>query len=446
MGLRCLLVSTNLATVPYPVFPLGIAHLAGALKHEGHKCKCFDLLSQGGIKNLSKVLKEFNPQLIAISIRNLDTVDSSDPASFVHTAQKTIRFIRKYSKSPIVVGGPAFSIFPNEMFSYLKPDFGIVGEGEILLPQLATLIEKNQSISDRILYSNPKSQIWKPVFYDPHIAKYYIKHGGMLNIQTKRGCIFRCAYCSYPLLEGRQYRFRDPEEIGELVEIITKKLKAKYIFFTDSTFNDPKGRYLEIAEVLIKRKNTTPWCAFFRPKDIGKNELKTLKRAGLAAMEVGTDASSDETLEGLNKNFSMLDVFKFNDIAAELEIPCAHFIIFGGPNETKKTVEQGIKNIEKLKNSVVFAYCGIRIFPNTKVYDIALKEGIINKNNNLLPPVFYFSPYIDQKFLDQTLRNAWYGRFDRIYPCSDMLDRIKFLHQKGYIGPMWDVLVRRKRR
>ncbi len=446
MGIRCLLVSTNLAKIPYPVFPLGIAHLAGALKSEGHLCKCFDLLSQGGNSNLSQVIKEFNPQLIAISIRNLDTVDSSDPASFVSSTKKTVEFIRKYSKSPIVIGGPAFSIFPKEMFSYINPDFGIIGEGEILLPKLASLIERKEYTSERLLYGKPEIQIWKPVFYDPEIAKYYIRHGGMLNIQTKRGCSFKCAYCSYPLLEGKQYRYRDPEEVGELAEIITKKLGAKYIFFTDSTFNDPHNKYLEIAEILIKKGINTPWCAFFRPKGIGKNELKILKKAGLAAMEVGTDASTDETLEGLNKSFSMSDVFKFNDIAAELEIPCAHFIIFGGPNETQDTVKKGIKNIEKLKNSVVFAYCGIRIFPKTKIYEIALREGVIEQKTNLLPPIFYFSPYINKEFLDKSLRNAWFGRFDRIYPCSEMLDRIKFLHQKGYIGPMWDVLVRRRKK
>ncbi len=445
MGIRCLLVSTNLAEIPYPVFPLGIAHLAGALQHTGHRCRCFDLLSQGGTSKLSEVLKEFSPQLIAISIRNLDTVDSSDPESFVSTAKKIIDFVRQNTTAPIVIGGPAFSIFPQQMFSYLKPDYGIIGEGEILLPKLANSIEQNKPIPERLLHNKPTPDIWKPVVYDPEIAHYYIKHGGMLNIQTKRGCIFKCAYCSYPLLEGKSYRFRDPEEIGDLVEIITKKLGAKYIFFTDSTFNDPQKNYLKIAEVLIKRGNTTPWCAFFRPAGIDKEELKILKRAGLAAMEVGTDASTDETLEGLNKNFSFSDVLKFNDIAAELEIPCAHFIIFGGPNETQKTVKRGIKNIERLKHCVVFAYCGIRIFPKTKVYEIALNEGVIKPTTNLLPPVFYFSPYIDQKFLDKTLRQAWFGRFDRIYPCSEMLDRIKFLHSRGYVGPMWDVLVRKKR-
>jgi radical SAM superfamily enzyme YgiQ (UPF0313 family) len=41
----------------------------------------------------------------------------------------------------------------------------------------------------------------------------YYRLGGMLNIQTKRGCPFRCIYCTYPGVEGRKIRLRNPDTV-----------------------------------------------------------------------------------------------------------------------------------------------------------------------------------------------------------------------------------------
>ena len=37
------------------------------------------------------------------------------------------------------------------------------------------------------------------------------KKSAMLNIQTQRGCAFRCCYCTYPVIEGHHVRQRTPE-------------------------------------------------------------------------------------------------------------------------------------------------------------------------------------------------------------------------------------------
>ncbi len=446
MGIDCLLVSTNQVVTPFPVYPLGVAHLAGALEAAGHRTFHYDILAKGGVDALEERLRDAPPDLVGLSIRNLDTVDSTAPHTYIEAVVETVRMVRKSCSAPVVIGGPAVSILPEELVDFLGADYGVVGEGEILLPWLADRIEKGKPPEERILRSTPSEHPWRPVKYDRKTADFYLGWGGMLNVQTKRGCPFRCGYCSYPTLEGTRYRFRDPEEVAEDVIRAGREYNAGYVFFTDSVFNDPTGHYLKVSEALIKAGNTTPWCAYIRPQGLDRDGLELMTKAGMSAMELGTDAASDATLAGLNKGFTFDEVLRTDELAKELGIPCAHFIIFGGPGEDDATLAEGLKNIEKLGGSVVFAFPGIRILPGTTIFDRAVKEGVIREDRPMREPVFYFSPRCGAETIDRELRAAWSGRFDRVYPASVMEDRIRHLHKKGHVGPMWDFLFRSGRK
>lgn len=445
MGLDCLLVSTNCVVTPFPVYPLGVAHLIGALEEAGHRTRHFDLLSQGGLAGLDDILRQHKPGLIGLSIRNLDTVDSTAPDSFMAGVIETTNFIRQRSKAPLVLGGPAFSIMPETIMVLLAADYGVVGEGERLLPWLATELESGRSPERKILAGGTGISSWPKVVYDQDIADFYLARGGMLNIQTKRGCPHRCSYCSYPILEGRTYRTRDPEEVAVEVMRLSAEHGARAIFFTDSVFNDANGHYLEVAEALIRAGNKIPWYGYFRPQNLTAEGLSLMKRAGLAAMELGTDATTNTTLAGLQKDFTFADVVRGHELAITQNVPCAHFVIFGGPGETRQTLAEGLANMEKLNNSVVFAFAGIRVLPGTAIHRRAIDDGVMQPEDSLLAPFFYFSPSIEEREMAETIGRAWAARLDRIFPASQLQDRVTSLHSKGHIGPLWDKLVRSRR-
>jgi radical SAM superfamily enzyme YgiQ (UPF0313 family) len=332
---------------------------------------------------------------------------------------------------------------PETIMDLLKADYGVVGEGEKMLVWLAAELEAGRTPSRKILSSKSSETVWHKVVYDQKIADHYLGWGGMLNIQTKRGCPYRCSYCSYPVLEGKTYRTRDPEEVAAEVMRVGAEYGAKCIFFTDSVFNDTQGHYLEVAEALIRAGNKTPWCGYFRPQNLTGEDLALMKRAGLSAMELGTDAGCNTTLAGLQKDFTFEDVVRVNDLAISQGVPCAHFVIFGGPDETRETLAEGLANIENLNNTVVFAFTGIRILPGTAMHQRAIDDGVMAADQSLLEPFFYFSPHIEQQEIDRTIREAWRGRLDRIYPSSEMQERVTRLHSKGYVGPLWEKILSR---
>ncbi len=440
MSANCLLISANRMQAPYPVYPIGIAHIMGALQIHNHRCEHVDILASNGYSELELCLKKSQYDVIGISIRNIDNVDSASPQEMIGDIAKVMQYIRTLSKAPVVLGGPGFSIMPEQILNHLKADYGIVGEGEEAFPQLIDRIMAGDHIEERLFSKSLKCYPDCQPIYSETVSPYYLKHGGMLNVQSKRGCNYGCTYCSYPTIEGRRLRYRDPKNIVEEIKDLTSRVGARYIFFTDGVFNDPEGHYLQIAEELIKAENKTPWCAFFRPQNLDKDGLRLLKKSGMAAMELGTDASTDTTLKELNKGFTFDEVVAVNDLIAAESLPCAHFIMFGGPGENEETVIQGIENIERLRQAVVFAYIGIRLLPGTRLYKRALKEKVLSAETDLLNPLFYYSPEVARAFIDKNLRNAFSQHRDRIYPMSEMEQLIPLLHSMGHDGPLWDLL------
>lgn len=443
---HCLIVSANQVVTPYPVYPLGAACLVAALKNKGHGVEHFDVLVDGGLAQLARLLLEGRCyDLVGVSIRNLDTVDSAAPHQFLSEIIETVEVIRQSTETKLVLGGPAFSIMPEQLMELLGGDYGVVGEGEVLLPWLAGELAAGRPPTQKLFSSEPTIGLWQPSDLTKSTAEYYLKHGGMLNVQTKRGCPHTCAYCSYPNIEGRKIRYRDPEEVAEEVIHLRDHSGAKYIFFADSYFNDHEGRYLKIAEALIESKAGVPWCAFFRPENLGRSELRLLKKSGLAAMELGTDAGCDVTLAGMGKSFTFSDVFQVNDDVGKEEIPCAHFIMFGGPDEDEETLQEGLANIERLEKSVVFAFAGIRVLPDTAIYKRAVVDGIITAEQSLLDPVFYYSPKISRERIVSEIEKSFADRIDRVYPCHEFEGRIATLHKMGLVGPLWDFTLKKRK-
>lgn len=437
---RCLLISANRAVLPYPVYPLGIAYLLGALRENGHHAEHLDILAAGGYEPLRQQLRQERYDLVGISIRNIDTVDSADCTSLLGDIAAVIAIVREATTAPIVLGGPGFSIMPELLLEHFRAEYGVIGEGEELLPRLLSQLVSATPPKERLLAARAAAFPSCRPLYTPGITPYYLAHGGMLNVQSKRGCGYNCGYCSYPTIEGRTLRHREPAAIVEEIKTL-EGMGARYIFFTDAIFNDPRQRYLEVVEALARAGNRTPWCAFFRPQHLERAILRLLKRSGLAAMELGTDGTSDATLAGLNKGFAFEEVVAVHqDIVAE-GIPCAHFVMFAGPGETPQTVEEGLANLSRLRQTVAFTYLGIRILPGTAIHRRALIEGQIDASTDLLVPRFYYSPAVEAPVVDSAIRQAYQGRRDRVYPVAESEKLIPLLHRLGHVGPLWEKLI-----
>ncbi|MEJ5285292.1 MAG: lipid biosynthesis B12-binding/radical SAM protein [Brevinematales bacterium] len=444
---KILIISCNRVDSPYPVYPLGANIVASAVKEKGHEVKLFDIFYESYDK-LKELIHDYKPNYIGLSLRNVDNVTYNEPSLFLNQYKNLVDNIKTISNAKIILGGSAYTIFPEQFLEQLNADYGIKGPGEISFPKLIESLENGNPPKERIIkgeidFSGNNSFY---LYREKELANFYLTKGGMLNIFTKRGCPHRCLYCSYPDLEGKRYIYRSPKNVVDEIEYLIKEYSADFIFFTDSVFNDKNKNYLAIIDEIIKRKIKIFWTCYMRPDKFTKEEVEKLKNSGLHSVEWGTDCSTDTTLKAMGKDFDWNTVKESNNLFAEFEIPSSHFIIFGGPAETEKTVEEGIKNLSELKHCVIFGGIGIRIFPHTGIFELAKKEGIIKCEEELFnKEIYYFSNQIKPEWLNDYLLESFKNKTNWFYPFTGFTERNYFLHNSGFRGPLWDLLLKKRR-
>jgi lipid biosynthesis B12-binding/radical SAM protein len=442
---RIFFISTNVTLEPYPVYPLGMAVVASDLTARGHTVRQFDYLACGqSMERLVAELKAFDPEFVCLSLRNIDNVDSfsAEDGWYLAAIREMVRCLRAATSAPLIVGGPGFSIMPETILEYIDANYGVVGEGEKVLADLISEL-KTHAMTQRLVGAGRQrlngQSMPAPLFCEP-IVNFYRDQGVPVGLQTKRGCPFACAYCTYPMLEGHRFRFRETGAVVEDILRLRQDFGVTSLAFTDSVFNDANGQYLLLVEELIRRKTDIRWCAFFRPNRISHRDIALMKRSGLYAMELGTDAACDTTLHALDKGFGFNDVLAVNQACADEKMPCAHFIMFGGPDETEASLRQGIENMKALGPAVVFAFSGIRILEGTGLKQRALADGLLDPHTSLLRPVYYFSPGIDADAMNAMLTKAFKGRRNRLFPPSESQLRLNVMRRFGFNGILWDRL------
>jgi radical SAM superfamily enzyme YgiQ (UPF0313 family) len=451
--MKVLLISANTLTSPYPVYPIGLDYVAGALD-QGHEIEILDLnaTDQTEPAPLEEALTRFGPDLIGLSLRNIDNTDIVDIQSYLDGYHDLVEKIRKRFKAPIVLGGSGFTIFPRRILKAIGADYGIVGEGERLNLLIAALERgADPGRIEGVVTAGGAAQLpppWEtPLKRDfqpgrPHTS-YYLAHGAMLNLQSKRGCPFRCIYCTYPHIEGRRMRLIPPDEVAATA-LSLEAAGAKYLFLTDSAFNAHPGHSLAVAEAFIKAGLKIPWGGFFAPTRPPAGYFNTLKAAGLTHAEFGTESLADPVLHSYGKPFTHDDVFQAHQAALDADLHVAHYFLLGGPGEDAQTLATTLSNIDKLKKTVLFLFCGMRIYPHTALYDRAIAEGLISPTEDLLQPVFYQSPAISSEAIQEAAREAARGRFNWVIGGGDAATAalVEKMYARGFTGPLWEYLIR----
>lgn len=448
--MNVLLISLNCLEAPYPVYPLGLDYVAGAVR-DRHPVRIVDLVVAGAAEGLAEEIRRFAPAVVGLSIRNIDTTDATQPQTYVEPYRATVAAIRSVCGAPIVLGGSGFTIFPVELMSRLGADYGIVGEGERFRLLLDALEEgRDPSGLPGVVVRNgrvPAPEPWggPVVRHFEESASHvpvYLSRGGMMNLETKRGCPHDCLYCTYPRIDGRILRRRPPEEVAQEARLLQEK-GARFLFLTDSTFNTDPSHSLAVARSFRNAGLTIPWTAFFAPFASPPGYWRELAGAGLSHVEFGTESLSDEMLASYRKPFRVADVLQTHEAAVEAGLHVAHYLLLGGPGEDGRTLARTLERAEGLRKTVLFLFSGVRIYPHTGLYDVARREGYVQDSDDLLQPRFYVSRAFGEGELLRLLKTQARGRANWIIGSGGpkTASAVSRRHRRGWRGPLWENLI-----
>ena len=401
--MKVLLVSANTEQINMPVLPLGLACVAAAVRDAGHDGKMLNLMMrEDPRKAIKEAILGFEPELIGISVRNIDDQNMENPRFLLEAVKDVVSHCREFSDATIVLGGAGFSLFPQAALDYLKADIGIQGEGERAFLTLLERLDKKKNITDipgvylrsRDRPSEPSrinrlADIPLPLPGDFFSTPYATKDQEIwIPFQIRRGCPLDCSYCSTATIEGRIIRKRDPKKV---VDAISKYAEAglDHFFFVDNTFNLPASYAKTICKRIISAKLNISWRCILYPWKVDDNLAEGMAEAGCKVVSLGFESGSKKILRQMNKKYSLQDVREISDRLKRFGIKRMGFLLFGGPGETRKTVQDSLAFAESLGLEAMKITIGIRIYPHTSLARTAVAEGLIEPDDNLLLPKYY---------------------------------------------------------
>lgn len=424
--MRVLLISANTESINMPVIPVGLGAVAAATKQAGHEVALVDLLNAPDPNaTIRHAVDNFSPGVIGISVRNVDDQKMDLPGFLLDQVKPIVSECRRLSRAPVVLGGAGYSMFPASALSYLKADMGVQGEGEAVFPLLVDLIQARSDLSavpglflsglgrqaDRTFvkaldaFPFADAGPWRTVAQDdPNV---------WLPVQTRRGCPMKCSYCSTSVIEGCVLRRRSPERVVEAVGHYAGHGFRRF-FFTDNTFNLPVSYARRLCHLLAEKRLGIAWRCIMHPSQVNEALVKDMAKAGCKEVSLGFESGSERMLRNMHKGFAPQDIRKASQMLAEHGIGRMGFLLLGGPEESRTTVEESLAFAESLQLEAMKITVGIRIYPGTAVAKRAVDEGVVDADDDLLFPRFYLSKDCDgwlQELVRQWLaeRPDWKG-------------------------------------
>ena len=417
--MKLLLISANAETINMPVLPLGTACVAASVQHAGHDVQIVDLMIQRDIrKSVEQAILSFSPELIGISVRNIDDQCMETSRFLLDPVKQIIQICRNLTDAPIVLGGAGYSIFPRPALTYLGADIGIQGEGEAAMVMLMDRLTHHADLSNIpgifLLNSNPqKKQVYRRTLDDfplplPStciVSSSNIDTGALwVPFQTRRGCAMDCSYCSTATIEGRILR---KYSLQTVINGLRRYTEAGFhqFFFTDNTFNLPPSYAVALCDGIISADLNIQWRCILYPWKVNERLVEKMAAAGCKEVSLGFESGSEEILNRLNKKFKLDDVRNISELLRKYGIRRLGFLLLGGPGETQATVSQSLAFADSLQLEAMKISAGIRIYPFTALAQVAICEGIIDAEDDLLFPVFYLAKGL-KDWLPETI-NDW---------------------------------------
>ena len=398
-----------------PVLANGLACVASALAAAGHDVRVADLcFERDPLGAARRAVERVRPDVVGVSVRNIDNSDSIALRHYTPEAAAVLRAIRVAAPAaPIMAGGAAFGVAPESLFGELAVDYAVAGDGERASTALVDALAAGRPVGrvpgvvrregDRIAFTPPGEDAALDTLSPPQLHRWldvgrYQRNGATVPIQTKRGCVYKCVYCTYRNVEGWGYRMRAPELVVDEIEELHREAGVRHFDFVDSTFNSPPGHAIDICEAVVRRNLRVRLETMnFTPATASPELLAAMRRAGFTSLGITAESASDPVLARLEKGFGATKVREVAERVERAGIRTLWIFLVGGPGETAETLEETLAFAAwRLgRGDAVYLTVGLRIYPGTTLHRIAVEEGVVAYGDSLLAPSFYFSPTLD---------------------------------------------------
>jgi len=276
---------------------------------------------------------------------------------YLWNIERTLHLLRQVRQVlpgvKVIAGGPEVAFQHPFLFRTGIPDVAVVGEGEVVFPQILSTLEKgvqtnfrqvvwktgrryswgklpSPSLTLKECLPSARHSIWKP---DPH---------GMAYLETGRGCPLRCSYCRYGHLR-RKTTFLDAEEVNRRVRILLDR-GAREIRFVDPVFNANPG-FQDILKSLcnLNRKGNLKFFAEVQADLLTADQIHGLAEANFSELEAGVQSLDPRVLKKIRRPVRLAPLESNLLLMAREGIRVTIDLMYGLPGQTLQEVKRSLQ-------------------------------------------------------------------------------------------------------
>lgn len=386
--MKVLLINSNQCKQPWPVLPFGLCSVAAAVEKAGHVVSVLDLcFSRDPGEAIREKVRALDLDVVGVSIRNIDNSAGFNTEFLLDAVRdEVVEPLKACFTGAIVIGGPSVGINGAEMLEWFGLSYAITGDGEAAMPAFLGRLESGESLSgtrgliirdkDGSIEENGPARaasLDALAFSRPYryldLAPYRAFHTP-LPIQTKRGCAYRCSYCTYNRIEGHAWRLRAPERVADEIEEAVKQSGVRRFEFTDSTFNIPLAHAKEVLRCVIRKGLDIELRTMgLNPGQVDEELVDLMKEAGFTEVDLGAESGCEVTLRGLGKTYGREALYKAADLLHARGIAVMWYLLVGGPGETAWTLRRTFDTINEAASpwDLVNVGVGLRVYKGAPI-------------------------------------------------------------------------------
>jgi anaerobic magnesium-protoporphyrin IX monomethyl ester cyclase len=342
---------------------LNLASLAANVDNSICEVRIADLVvkDKDPKKALLQILKDYQPDVAGFTAMSFQ----------YNTTLGLIKAARSFSPNLItIVGGyhvtaDLENILASEDMNYI--DFLIDGEGEVPFRELVKALSNGHDFESvpgiAFLKDGKPVQTDRPVLLDTddikipdRSARIYKKGFHIMGtpgdvIETSRGCVYDCNFCSIRNMYGKSFRKFSIDRIMTDLED-ARQHGARSIFITDDNITLDGKRYMQLCDEIIKSKLNMTFAVQASVRGILKTPglAEVMAKAGTKFVFLGIENVSDSALEFMHKS-NQLKSSDTELVVKELKkhkIMVVGGFIFGHPDDTRETLIENFNYAKKI--------------------------------------------------------------------------------------------------
>lgn len=349
---------------------MGLTLIGEMLVRRGHIVRIVDYaflrsLACASVPSVKEVVTAFSPDVVGVSV-----------FTYLYSAcQNVVGELAATGDFPIILGGPHFSVFPDDFVSDERISYVVRGEAE---NSIVSLVEDAKRQRHPVIVDclPPRATEIPNANLDIAVGSEKLTE---YQIQLSRGCPYHCSFCSVSKVAGRVVRARSIELcVEEIVEAVARYPAINRVAITDDCPTFDRKRFKEFLALFGKRVcGRRLHIDNVRANMVDEEMLALYSAVGGRNICLGVESGDPEVFGMVNKGERLEDIEEAACMVKAHKLTLGLCFVIGLPGDTYRSHANSVALARRIKPDYVFWNMCVP-WPGTPVYDWFKKHGTMH--------------------------------------------------------------------